>query len=92
MVTMIQVNITELKARLSHYLRLVQAGETVVVCERNRPVAEIHASDDAEAAGDSRPEVIWPTQPLDGLSDVKPIPLLEPVDTVALLRELRGDR
>lgn len=33
------VSITELKARLSEYLRYVSTGEEVVVTERGRPVA-----------------------------------------------------
>ncbi len=38
---MIKVNTTEAKARLSHYLERVESGETVVVCRRNVPIAEI---------------------------------------------------
>ncbi|MDP1569945.1 MAG: type II toxin-antitoxin system prevent-host-death family antitoxin [Vicinamibacterales bacterium] len=41
--TMITVNINEAKARLSHYLALVAAGESVVICKHNRPVAELRA-------------------------------------------------
>lgn len=35
------VNVHEAKARLSEYLALVEAGETVVICRRNKPVAEL---------------------------------------------------
>jgi prevent-host-death family protein len=38
---MIRINIHEAKAHLSRYLERVAAGETIVVCKRNRPVAEI---------------------------------------------------
>ena len=38
---MIRINTAEAKARLSHYLERVQGGETVVVCRRNVPIAEI---------------------------------------------------
>jgi len=38
---MIKINTAEAKARLSHYLERVESGETVVVCRRNVPVAEI---------------------------------------------------
>jgi len=38
---MIRVNIHEAKARLSHYIGMVEAGEHVVVCRRNVPVAEL---------------------------------------------------
>ena len=40
---MIRVNLTEARARLSHYLKSVEQGETVVLCRRNVPVAEIRA-------------------------------------------------
>jgi prevent-host-death family protein len=39
--TMKKVNIYEAKARLSEYLDAVAAGERVVICKRNRPVAEL---------------------------------------------------
>lgn len=41
--TMIRANVAEIKARLSHFLRLAKAGEKVLICERNRPVAELVA-------------------------------------------------
>jgi len=37
---MVTANLHELKAHLSHYARRVKAGETVVVCERNKPIGE----------------------------------------------------
>lgn len=36
-----KASISELKNRLSEYLRKVRAGETVLILERNRPVARI---------------------------------------------------
>lgn len=36
-----RVRVTKLKAKLSHYLRLVRKGETVEVYDRDKPVAEI---------------------------------------------------
>ncbi|MXZ71463.1 MAG: type II toxin-antitoxin system prevent-host-death family antitoxin [Acidobacteria bacterium] len=38
---MIRVNIADAKARLSLYLDRVERGETIVLCRRNVPVAEI---------------------------------------------------
>ena len=35
------MNIHDAKAKLSHYLRLVQEGETIIICKRNVPIAEI---------------------------------------------------
>ena len=40
-VTMKQVRVAELKARLSEYLRAVKRGETIAVLDRDTPVAEI---------------------------------------------------
>jgi prevent-host-death family protein len=39
--TMKVVNIYEAKAKLSEYLDLVAAGERVLICKRNQPVAEL---------------------------------------------------
>lgn len=38
---MIQVNIHDAKTHLSRYVERVSAGETIILCRRNRPVAEI---------------------------------------------------
>lgn len=38
---MIKLNIHEAKAQFSRCIAEVEAGETVVVCRRNEPVAEI---------------------------------------------------
>lgn len=53
---------TDLKNRLSHYLRLVARGESVTILDRGRPVARLTRieADDAElealmAAGLARP-------------------------------------
>ena len=40
---MIVVNIHEAKAKLSEYLDAVASGERVMICKRNRPVAELRA-------------------------------------------------
>lgn len=40
---MITVNVHEAKAKLSEYLAQVEAGETVVICRRNQPIAELKA-------------------------------------------------
>ena len=40
---MIKLNIHEVKSQLSKYIDLVEGGETVVVCKRNIPVAEIRS-------------------------------------------------
>jgi antitoxin (DNA-binding transcriptional repressor) of toxin-antitoxin stability system len=42
---MIHININEAKSRLSKYTKMVKAGETVILCERNKPFAEIRSLD-----------------------------------------------
>jgi antitoxin (DNA-binding transcriptional repressor) of toxin-antitoxin stability system len=37
------VNINEAKAKLSEFLDAVAQGETVIICNRNQPVAELRA-------------------------------------------------
>ena len=41
METMIKVNVHAVKAHLSRYLARVAQGETILVCNRNVPVAEL---------------------------------------------------
>src|SRR4051794_13530374 len=43
MMTMLMVNIADIKARFSEYLDAVERGEQVVICKRNQPVAELRA-------------------------------------------------
>ena len=38
---MTRCNINEAKTHLSRYAALVKAGETVILCDRNKPFAEI---------------------------------------------------
>lgn len=52
--TMIITNIHEAKARLSEFLDAAAAGERVMICNRNRPVAELRAV----AAGRTEPRPI----------------------------------
>ncbi|MCG5051513.1 MAG: type II toxin-antitoxin system prevent-host-death family antitoxin [Myxococcales bacterium] len=42
-VTMVRVNVHEAKANLSRYLEAAASGETVLICNRNVPVAELRA-------------------------------------------------
>jgi prevent-host-death family protein len=53
---MIKLNIHEIKSQLSKYIDLVEAGETVVVCKRNVPVAEIRP---LEQKSTRRPKLGW---------------------------------
>jgi len=38
---MTRININEVKSRLSYYSRRVKSGETFILCERNKPFAEL---------------------------------------------------
>ena len=40
---MIQVNVFEVKAKLSEYLDRAVRGERIVICRHNKPVAELRA-------------------------------------------------
>lgn len=50
---MIRINIHEAKAKLSEYLARAEEGETVVICRRNVPVAELRGV--ARASAEARP-------------------------------------
>lgn len=39
--TMKTINVQEAKTHLSHYLNQVAKGESIILCKRNKPVAEI---------------------------------------------------
>jgi prevent-host-death family protein len=86
--------VTDLKNRLSHYLRLVARGESVTILDRGRPVARLTRvdSDDAElealvAAGLARPPVA--TLPKDFLT--RPLPRSRASVQEALIED-REDR
>ena len=44
---MLKVNVFEIKAKLSEYLDRAAAGERIVICRHNKPVAELRAIDRA---------------------------------------------
>jgi len=46
------VTISELKSRLSHYLRRVRMGETILIRDRDRVIARIEPAGGSEAARD----------------------------------------
>jgi prevent-host-death family protein len=90
------VGIKALKNKLSEYVRLVKAGETVLVTERDRVVAEL-TPPRAERSSMLTDAVLaeavrkgWITPPLKGSDN---IPSSEPVASLSdLLAELRADR
>ena len=52
--TMLKVNIHEAKANLSKYVAAAGRGETVVICHRNLPVAELRAPPASPQRADGR--------------------------------------
>lgn len=95
---MLRVSISVLKDQLSAYLKHVRAGETVLVMDRNTPVARIEPI----SAGMSEDERIArlvaagtlrrPTQPMNA-SLVKPVDIGRSVDLLgAVIAERREGR
>ena len=84
-----RVGIAELKAHLSEYIARAKAGERIVVCDRNTPVAELRATvperPPLPIRKATRP---WP----EVAAAITPVRPLVPVDVVALLREDRDQR
>jgi prevent-host-death family protein len=52
---MIQVNVSEVKNRLSYYLRLVRGGEQIEILDRNTPLARIIHVSQADADDNKTP-------------------------------------
>ncbi len=82
-----EVGVAELKSHLSEYLRQVRSGESIVILDRDRPIARLVPYEDEhipliirKATGDHREWVAPPPQDLGGL------------DAVEILLELRGER
>ena len=83
--TMKQVRIAELKARLSEYLRAVRRGETIAVLDRETPVAQIVPVRDRNALRVRKPAPGTPRPNQVAL----PKPLNLKLDVVQLLLEER---
>jgi prevent-host-death family protein len=83
-----RAKVSELKAKLSAYLRNVRNGETVLVMDRTTPIAKLtpieHPEDDVVILG--------PRGPTPALKKLKPVRLRKKVDIVELLREGRDQR
>jgi prevent-host-death family protein len=80
--------VAELKAHLSEYLAAVQAGDTVVVCDRTTPIARILPYDEP---GDGF-VVHEPARPASEVRRVRGVKSRKRVDVVRLLREDRDQR
>ena len=86
--TMKEVMVSQLKAKLSAYLALVRRGETVIVRDRQTPIARLvpylHSADELQLDG--------ATRTASELKELSPVRLLKPVDVVEALREDRAAR
>jgi len=79
------VKIAQLKAKLSHYVRMVRRGGTVIVLDRETPVAKmVPIEEKREALVVRKATGKW--------EDIKwPPPPKKPVDSLKILMELRRD-
>lgn len=84
---MIIANVANLKQRLSHYLRLVEGGDQIVVTSHRRRVARLVPDTDDE---------LVVRQPLSPVEDLLPLAANTPVqlsrDVVEILLEDRRQR
>lgn len=76
-----RVKISELKAHLSEYLRAVEAGETIVVCDRDRAIARLEPEGPRKGLLRIRPA----TRPTSDLSKIRPLRPRGHIDIMELL-------
>ena len=84
-----RTKVSELKAHLSEVLAEVRGGASVVVCDRNTPIARLVPYEDAPA-GDFHVDEATGT-PAD-LSKIRGVRLRRSVDVMKILRESRDQR
>lgn len=92
---MTAIGVRELRQNASHYLELVEAGETIEITNRGRAVALLSPVR-RDTTGMSREDLIAHGLLIPGrgsLADVKPIKLPPGSPTASeILEELRGER
>ncbi len=95
---MIQANVTDVKNRFSHYLRLVKKGESIQILDRTVPVARLESMAGKPVATDGALDrlvqegVVTPAK-TNRTADLLKRPLVPcKVDVVKVLLEERGDR
>jgi prevent-host-death family protein len=81
--------VSELKAKLSAYLAEVRAGRTIVVYDRNTPIAQLVPFQKDE---DDDLVIVEASLPISELKKVKGVRPRKPIDSDKLLAELRADR
>jgi prevent-host-death family protein len=88
---MTRAKVSELKAGLSGFLARVRAGETVVVCDREHPIARIVPYDD-DGTDDFTVRLPGGSRTGADVRKIRPVRLRRRVDVVALLRDDRDQR
>lgn len=83
-----RAKVSELKAKLSAYLRNVRNGETVLVMDRTTPIAKLTPIEQPE----DEVVIVGPIGPTPALKRLKPVRLRKKIDVVELLRESRDQR
>ena len=81
------VKIAELKDNLSRYLRAAEKGASVVVTDRDRPVAQI-----VPILSEEGVEIVPAARPFSSLRDRRFPPTRTPIDSLALLLDERSGR
>ena len=95
---MIQATVTELKNKLSHFLRLVKQGESIEVLDRSIPIARIQGIEPPSGRGQVQMErllkdgVVSPAARKPVKDFLKTPPIKCELDPVKVLIEERGDR
>jgi prevent-host-death family protein len=92
-----KASISDLKNRLSAYLQKVRAGETILICDRNEPVARIEriadGGDDDRLTRLRRAGLLAPpTRPMPFEALREPSPRCEKSVVAALLEEREEGR
>jgi prevent-host-death family protein len=82
-----RAKVSELKARLSSYLTEVRGGATVLVCDRNTPIARLVPADESDGL-----HIRQPTRPLADLRRIRGIRPKRRIDVVKVLRQDRDQR
>jgi prevent-host-death family protein len=82
-----KAKIAELKSRLSSYLADVKKGDTIVVCERQTPIARLVPF----AEDDPRVRVIEAARGIGKLGKIRPVRLSRKIDVDKILSETRED-
>ncbi len=85
---MTRAKISELKAKLSAYIARARRGDSIVIMDRETPVAKLVPWDDQS----SLPTIRAATAPASSVRQRSKVRLLKPIDSLALLSEDRDER